>query len=71
MHFTQAVMKNQKRSGTLREIGISNQVKEQVEINWDNTETVAKFQIKKAQTIEELTGHLSQLENTKAPTGQA
>ena len=51
MHFTKAVMRNQKRSGTLREIGSTNKFKEQVEINRDNTETVAKLQIEQAQTI--------------------
>ena len=56
-------MKNQKRSGTLREIGIANQVKEKLETNRDNTETVTKFQINQAQTIEELTASLDQLEN--------
>ena len=71
MHFTKAVMKNQKRSSTLREIGIANQVKEQVETNRENTETMEIFQINLAQTIEELTARLDQLVNTKAPTGQA
>ena len=48
----QGVKKNQKHSGTLREIGISNQVKKQVETNHKNKETVAKFQTKQAQTVE-------------------
>ena len=43
MHFTKAVMKNQKLSVILREIGIANQVKKEVETNRDNTETVEKF----------------------------
>ena len=51
MQFTKAVTKNQKRSGTLRGIRVSNQVKEKVETNRDNTKTVAKFQIEQAQTI--------------------
>ena len=51
MHFTKAVMKNQKRSGALREIGIANQVKEQVETNHNNTETVENFRIEQAKTI--------------------
>ena len=59
MHFIKAVTKNQKCSGTLKEIGISNQVKEKVETNRDNTETVAKLQIKQAQTVEELTARLA------------
>ena len=71
MHFTKAVTKNQKRSGTLREIGIANQVKDQVETNRDNTENVAKFQIEQEEKIEELTARMAQLENTKPPTGQA
>ena len=71
MHFIKALMKNQKRISILREIVIADQVKEQVETNRDNTETVAKFQIEKAQAIEELTARLAQLENTKSPTGQA
>ena len=40
-------MKNQKYSITLREIGIFNQVKEQVETNRDNTETVQNFKSSK------------------------
>jgi hypothetical protein len=67
-HFSKAVTKNQKRSGTLREIGIANQVQAQVETNRDNTETVAQFQIKQAQIIEALTARLASLEGTK---GQA
>ena len=70
-HFNKAVTKNQKRSGTLRDIGISNQVKDQVETNRDSTETVAKFQINQEQTIEYLTALMAQIENTKSPTGQA
>ena len=41
MHFTKLVTNNQKLIGTLREIGISNKFKEQVETNRGNTETVA------------------------------
>ena len=40
-------MKNQKHSITLREIGIFNQFKEQVETNRDNTETVQNFKLSK------------------------
>jgi hypothetical protein len=67
-HFSKAVTKNQKRGGTLREIGIANQVKAQVDTNRDNTETVAQFQIEQAQTIEALTARLNSLEGA---TGQA
>jgi hypothetical protein len=67
-HFSKAVTKNQKRGGTLREIGIANQVQAQVDTNRDNTETVAQFQIEQAQTIEALTARLANLEGTK---GQA
>ena len=70
MKFTKAVLKNQKRSCTLREIGISNQVKYQVETNRDNTETIAILQIEQSQIFEELTARLAQIENTKYPTGQ-
>ena len=41
MQFTKLVTNNQKLIGTLREIGISNKFKEQVETNRGNTETVA------------------------------
>jgi hypothetical protein len=64
-HFSKAVTKNQKRGGTLREIGIANQVQAQVDTNRDNTETVAQFQIEQAQTIEALTARLASLEGTK------
>ncbi len=67
-HFSKAVTKNQKRSGTLKEIGIANQVKEQLETNRDNTETVAQFQVEQAQTIDALQAHLALLEAQK---GQA
>ena len=71
IQFTKSLVNNQKRIGTLREIGIANQVREQLETNRDNTETIAKFQIEKAQTIEDLTARLAQLENTKSSTVQA
>jgi hypothetical protein len=67
-HFSKAVTKNHKRGGTLREIGIANQVQTQVDTNRDNTETVAQFQIEQAQTIEALTARLASLEGTQ---GQA
>jgi hypothetical protein len=67
-HFSKAVTKNHKRGGTLREIGIANQVQTQVDANRDNTETVAQFQIEQAHTIEALTARLASLEGTK---GQA
>jgi hypothetical protein len=67
-HFSKAVTKNQKRSGTLKEIGIANQVKEQLETNRDNTETVAQFQVEQAQTIDALQARLALLEAQK---GQA
>ena len=61
MHFTKAATKNQKCCDTLREIGITNKSKEQMETNPDNTEVVAKFQIYQAQKIEELMAHLEHL----------
>ncbi|WP_288992558.1 hypothetical protein [uncultured Marinobacter sp.] len=64
-HFSKAITKNNKRSGTLKEIGIANQVQEQVEANRDNTETVAQFQLEQAQTIEALTTRLALLEASK------
>jgi hypothetical protein len=67
-HFSKAVTKNQKRNGTLKEIGIANQVKEQLETNRDNTETVAQFQVEQAQTIDTLMARLALLE---APKNQA
>jgi hypothetical protein len=67
-HFSKAVTKNKKRGGTLRELGIANQVQAQVDTNRDNTETVAQFQIEQAQTIEALTARLASLEGTQ---GQA
>jgi hypothetical protein len=67
-HFSKAVTRNQKRSGTLKEIGIANQVKEQLETNRDNTETIAQFQVEQAQTIDALQARLALLE---APKGQA
>jgi hypothetical protein len=67
-HFSKAVTKNQKRGGTLREIGIANQVQAQVDTNRNNTETVAQFQIEQAQTIEALAARLNSLEGSK---GQA
>eukprot|EP00978_Attheya_sp_CCMP212_P009529 scaffold22535_cov32-Attheya_sp.AAC.2 len=57
-HFSKAIAKNQKRSGTLKEIGIANQVQEQVAANHENTEIVA-------QTIDALTARLAHLEATK------
>jgi hypothetical protein len=67
-HFSKAVTKNKKRGGTLRELGIANQVQSQMDTNRDNTETVAQFQIEQAQTIEALTARLASLEGTQ---GQA
>jgi hypothetical protein len=67
-HFSKAVTKNQRRSGKLKEIGIANQVKEQLETNRDNTETVAQFQVEQAQTIDALQARQALLE---APKGQA
>jgi hypothetical protein len=64
-HFSKAITKNQKRSGTLKEIGIANQVQQQVDTNRDNTETVVQFQLEQAQTIEALTARLALLEATK------
>ena len=64
-HFSKAITKNQKRSGTLKDIGIANQVQQQVETNRDNTETVVQFQLEQAQTIEALTARLALLEATK------
>ena len=71
IHFAKAVTKNQKRSGTKREIVIANQVKELVENIHNNTETLVKLQFEQAQTIEEITACPVQLENTKVPTGQS
>ena len=68
-YFTKAVKKEQKRSDTLREIRISNQVKEKVETKRDNTETAAKFHTEQAQKIEDLMAHLYHLESIKPPTG--
>jgi hypothetical protein len=64
-HFSKAITKNQKRSGTLKEIGIANQVQEQVAANREHTETVVQFQLEQAQTIEALTARLAHLEATK------
>jgi hypothetical protein len=66
-HFSKAVTKKQKHSGTLKEIGIANQVKEQLETNRDNTETVTQFQVEQAQAIDVLQARLALLE---APKGQ-
>jgi hypothetical protein len=49
----------------LKDIGIANQVQEQVEANRDNTKTVAQFQLEQAQTIEALTTRLALLEASK------
>jgi hypothetical protein len=54
-HFSKAITKNQKRSGTLKEIGIANQVQEQVAANGEHTETVVQFQLEQGQTIDALT----------------
>eukprot|EP00978_Attheya_sp_CCMP212_P027535 scaffold92242_cov31-Attheya_sp.AAC.1 len=64
-HFSKPITKNQKRSGTLKEIGIANQVQEQVAANRENTETVVQFQLEQAQTIDALTARLDHLEATK------
>ena len=50
INFTKAVMKNQKRSVTLREIGTVDKIKDQVETRRENMETVAKFQIEQQHT---------------------
>eukprot|EP00978_Attheya_sp_CCMP212_P028926 scaffold101114_cov61-Attheya_sp.AAC.4 len=64
-HFSKAITKNQKRSGSLKEIGIANQVQEQVAANRENTETVVQFQLEQAQTIDALNARLAHLEATK------
>jgi hypothetical protein len=64
-HFSKAITKNQKRSGTLKEIGIANQVQEQVSANCEHTETVVQFQLEQAQTIVALTARLALLKATK------
>eukprot|EP00978_Attheya_sp_CCMP212_P032196 scaffold124342_cov40-Attheya_sp.AAC.4 len=64
-HFSKAITKNQKRSGTLKEIGIANQVQEQVAANRENTETVVQFQLEQVQTIDALNARLARLEATK------
>ena len=70
-HFKEAVTKNQKCSVTIREIGITNQVKEKFETNHNNTETIEKFHMKQAQTIGELMTRLDLLEILKVQTSQA
>jgi hypothetical protein len=64
-HFSKAITKNQKRSGTLKEIVIANQVQEQVAANREHTKTVVQFQLEQAQTIDALTARLAHLEATK------
>ena len=67
-HLSKAITKNKKRHGTLHEIGIENVVKERLDTNRDNTETISQYQIEQAQTIEALIDHILSLEATK---GQA
>ena len=62
-HFAKAVTKNQKRAGSLKNIGIANEVQELVSRTREEAETLAQVQIQQLATIEALNARLAVLEN--------
>ena len=63
IHFAKAVTKNQKRAGTLKDIGIANEVQELVGRAREETDTLAQIQLQQLSTIEALQARLAVLEN--------
>ena len=62
IHFSKAITKKEKRSDTLKEIDIVNQIKAQVDTNKDNTKTIAQVQHEQNNIIETLKAQLKELE---------
>ena len=63
IHFAKAVTDNHKRAGTLKGIGIENEVQELVSKGQEETDTLAHIQMQQLETVEALQAQLAVLEN--------